>query len=104
MEEGEDYVKSLWLLWLGPHTCYNSLYNVLLLGDKVSIIKVNYSTDCRLQLVYMKQDSVVISNQHVEVKSAIRFVQTARQLWGFSVYPKLKIKDNNTTKDNLYNN
>jgi len=23
MEEGGDYVKSLWLLWKGLHMCYN---------------------------------------------------------------------------------
>ena len=26
-EEGEDDVKSAWLLRLGPHTCYNGQYN-----------------------------------------------------------------------------
>ena len=62
MEEGGDYVKSLWLLWLGPHTCYNSLNKFKQLGNKALIKKLDLSTDCRLQLVYMKSDSVVISN------------------------------------------
>ena len=30
LEEGEDDVKSAWLLHSGPHTCYNGRYNGLL--------------------------------------------------------------------------
>ena len=32
-EEGEDDVKSAWLLRLGRHTCYNGQYNGLLSGN-----------------------------------------------------------------------
>ncbi len=37
VEEGEDDVKSAWLLRLGPHACYNGQYNELL-SRKVELI------------------------------------------------------------------
>ena len=62
-EEGGDDVKSSWLLRPGLHTCYNG-------GDRGSrtregepIPKLRLSSDCSLQLDYMKLESLVIVDQ-----------------------------------------
>ena len=41
--------------------------------------KANLSSDCRLQLAYMKLESLVIANQNVAVNTFPGFVHTARQ-------------------------
>ena len=38
------------------------------------------SSDCKLQLVYMKLESLVIANQNVAVNMSISLVQTARHM------------------------
>jgi hypothetical protein len=40
--------------------------------------KVNLSSDCRLQLAYMKLESLVIANQNVAVNTFPGLVHTAR--------------------------
>ena len=40
--------------------------------------KQSLSSDCRLQLAYMKQESLVIANQHVAVNTFPGLVHTAR--------------------------
>ena len=40
--------------------------------------KANLSSDCRLQLAYMKLESLVIANQHVAVNTFSGLVHTAR--------------------------
>ena len=41
-------------------------------------LKANLSSDCRLQLAYMKLESLVIANQHVAVNTFSGLVHTAR--------------------------
>ena len=41
-------------------------------------LKANLSSDCRLQLAYMKSESLVIANQHVAVNTFSGLVHTAR--------------------------
>ena len=41
-------------------------------------LKANLSSDCRLQLAYMKLESLVIANQHVAVNTFPGLVHTAR--------------------------
>ena len=40
--------------------------------------KTSLSSDCRLQLAYMKSESLVIANQHVAVNTFPGLVHTAR--------------------------
>ena len=42
--------------------------------------KLNLSSDCRLQLAYMKLESLVIAGQHTAVNTFPNFVHTARQM------------------------
>ena len=44
--------------------------------------KASLSSDCRLQLAYMKSESLVIANQHVAVNTFPGLVHTARQAMG----------------------
>lgn len=44
-EEGGDHARSSWLLWFGLHMCYNGLYNALLLGNRLLIVKLDLSSD-----------------------------------------------------------
>lgn len=46
--------------------------------------KQSLSSDCRLQLAYMKSESLVIANQHVAVNTFSGLVHTARQTMGVS--------------------
>ena len=62
-EEGVDDVKSVWPLRPGLHTCYNGRYNGLLVSDGVLISKTGPSSDCSLQLDYMKSESLVKAYQ-----------------------------------------
>ena len=62
-EEGGDDVKSVWPLRPGLHTCYNVQYNVNRDREVEEIYKTGLSSDCRLQLAYMKLESLVIAGQ-----------------------------------------
>jgi hypothetical protein len=63
-EEGEDDVKSAWPLCLGLHTRYNGRYNGLQSREVEPIPKAGLSSDCRLQLAYMKPELLVTARQH----------------------------------------
>ena len=78
-EEGGDDVKSARPLRPGLHTCYNGGYRRQLHGDVMPIPKTSLSSDCSLQLDYMKLESLVIANQHVAVNTFSGLVHTARQ-------------------------
>ena len=60
LEEGEEDVKSLWLLWIGLHMCYNGKYKKKQYFIMELTFKIYLSSDCKLQLVYMKVESLVI--------------------------------------------
>ncbi len=62
-EEGGDDVKSVWPLRPGLHTCYNVQYNVNRYREVEEILKTGLSSDCRLQLAYMKLESLVMVHQ-----------------------------------------
>ena len=62
-EEGGDDVKSVWPLRPGLHTCYNVQYNVNRYREVEEIHKTGLSSDCRLQLAYMKLESLVMAHQ-----------------------------------------
>ena len=81
-EEGGDDVKSSWPLQAGLHTCYNGGDNGQRKGDLELIPKSRLSSDCTLQLEYMKLESLVIANQHVAVNTFPGLVHTARHTMG----------------------
>ena len=62
-EEGEDDVKSSCPLRPGLHTCYNGCDKKLRTRESKLIFKHIPSSDCRLQLAYMKVESLVIAGQ-----------------------------------------
>ena len=62
-EEGEDDVKSAWPLCLGLHTCYNGRYNRQQSRKVEQIQKADPSSDCSLQLDYMKPELLVMACQ-----------------------------------------
>ena len=62
-EEGEDDVKSSCPLRPGLHTCYNGDDKKLQIRENELISKHTLSSDCRLQLAYMKVESLVIAGQ-----------------------------------------
>ena len=80
MEEGKDDVKSVWPLWAGLHSCYNGNNNKLQKCQLELILKNYPSPDCRLQLVYMKLESLVIANHHVAVNQYFGLAHTARHM------------------------
>ena len=45
-------------------------------------LKANLSSDCRLQLAYMKSESLVIADQHAAVNTFPGLVHTARHTMG----------------------
>ena len=55
-------------------------------GSKLAIasksLKVTLSSDCRLQLAYMKLELLVIANQNVAVNTFPGLVHTARHIMG----------------------
>ena len=61
-------------------------------------LKTNLSSDCRLQLAYMKSELLVIANQNVAVNAFPGLVHTARhtmevggaQSWQMNMLPKVK--------------
>ena len=77
-EEGGDDVKSSCPLRLGLHTCYNGRYRGLLNREVEPIPKTALSSDCRLQLACMKEESLVIAGQHTAVNTFPGLVHTAR--------------------------
>ncbi len=62
-EEGVDDVKSAWPLYPGLHTRYNGQYNGLQSRKVEPIPKAGLSSDCRLQLAYMKLELLVNAGQ-----------------------------------------
>ena len=62
-EEGGDDVKSVWPLHLGLHTYYNAQHNVNRYREVEEILKAELSSDCSLQLDYMKLESLVMAHQ-----------------------------------------
>src|ERR1700723_3576892 len=84
-EEGGDDVKSSWPLCPGLHTCYNGGDRGKLDGDIVLISKSRVSSDCTLQLEYMKVESLVIADQHAAVNTFPGLVHTARHTMGFGL-------------------
>ena len=62
-EEGADDVKSVWPLHPGLHTCYNGRYNGKQYREVEQILKTGPSSDCSLQLDYMKSESLVMAHQ-----------------------------------------
>ncbi len=54
-------------------------------GDTVLISKSRLSSDCTLQLEYMKVESLVIADQHAAVNTFPGLVHTARHTMGFGL-------------------
>ena len=81
-EEGGDDVKSSCPLCLGLQTCYNGAHKVKRYREMEQNTKRRLSSDCRLQLAYMKLESLVIANQHVAVNTFPGLVHTARHTMG----------------------
>ena len=61
--EGGDDVKSGWPLRLGLHTYYNARYRGTQYREVEQILKTGPSSDCSLQLDYMKLESLVMAHQ-----------------------------------------
>ena len=81
-EEGGDDVKSSCPLCPGLHTYYNGENRGKQSSDAEQIAKSHLSSDCRLQLAYMKSELLVIANQHVAVNTFPGLVHTARHTMG----------------------
>ena len=81
-EEGGDDVKSARPLRTGPHTCYNGYYSGQQSRERELISKSILSSDCSLQLDYMKLESLVIADQHAAVNTFPGLVHTARHTMG----------------------
>lgn len=81
-EEGEDDVKSAWPLCLGQHTCYNGRYRRQRNREVEQIPKAGLSSDCSLQLGYMKMELLVMAGQHTAVNTFPGLVHTARHIMG----------------------
>ena len=62
-EEGGDDVRSVWPLCLGLHTYYNAQHRGKPVREDEQIPKGEPSSDCRLQLAYMKPESLVMAHQ-----------------------------------------
>ncbi len=68
-EEGGDDVKSSCPLCLGQHTCYNGSTRGSETARWSKSQKSCPSSDCSLQLDYMKLESLVIADQHAAVNT-----------------------------------
>ena len=77
-EEGGDDVKSSWPLRPGLHTCYNGRYKGLRSREGELIPKSYLSSDCTLQLEYMKLELLVIADQRAAVNTFPGLVHSAR--------------------------
>ena len=110
-EEGRDNVKSSWPLCTGLHTCYNGKIKGKQRENLRKSSTFVFSTDWKLQLAFMKEESLVIVNQHVTVNMCLSFVHTAHHMpdvfltgryyslffnydWQRSVYKKKRIENN----------
>ena len=80
LEEGRDDVKSSWPLWTGLHTCYNGNYKGRQKCKFERNLKDYLSPDCKLQLAYMKLESLVIVDQNATVNMYLSLVHTARHI------------------------
>jgi hypothetical protein len=97
-EEGGDDVKSSCPLCSGLHTCYNGRYKETRSREGEQNLKTGPSSDCRLQLAYMKLELLVIANQNVAVNAFPGLVHTARHTmevggarsWPINRLPKAK--------------
>ena len=81
-EEGGDDVKSSWPLRAGLHTWYNGNYKEQRWSNLQQISKSYLSSDCTLQLEYMKLESLVIVDQRATVNTFPGLVHTARHTMG----------------------
>jgi len=70
-------VKSLWSIYVGLHMRYKGGDNERRRCEPEQNSKNHLSSDCRLKLVYMKLESLVIVNQHVTVNDLSNFAHTA---------------------------
>ena len=97
-EEGGDDVKSSCPLCSGLHTCYNGRYKEQQDREVEQISKTDPSSDCRLQLAYMKLELLVIADQNAAVNAFPGLVHTARHTmevggarsWSRNRLPKAK--------------
>ena len=78
LEEGGDDVKSSCPLCSGLHTCYNGRYREKQYREVEQNSKTDPSSDCRLQLAYMKLELLVIADQNAAVNAFPGLVHTAR--------------------------
>jgi hypothetical protein len=62
-EEGGDDVKSVWPLCPGLHTCYNARHKGKQGREAEPIPKTGPSSDRRLQLAFVKPESLVMAHQ-----------------------------------------
>ena len=62
--------------------CYNDTDKKKQKCEFEQILKKYLSTDCRLQLAYMKMESLVIADQHAAVNLYPSLVHTARHVRG----------------------
>ena len=67
---------------MGLQTCYNGRYSEQPVRENELISKTYLSSDCTLQLEYMKLESLVIVHQHVTVNTFPGLVHTARHVMG----------------------
>jgi hypothetical protein len=70
-------VKSLWSIYVGLHMRYKGRNKEKLRLTLTQNSKNYQSSDCRLKLVYMKSESLVIVNHHVTVNDLSNFAHTA---------------------------
>ena len=97
-EEGGDDVKSSCPLCSGLHTCYNGRYREKPDREVEQNPKNGLSSDCRLQLAYMKLELLVIADQNAAVNAFPGLVHTARHTmevggarsWSRNRLPKAK--------------
>ena len=82
LEEGGDDVKSSWPLHPGLHTYYNGRYRGSQDREMELIPKTGLSSDWSLQLDSMKEESLVIADQHAAVNTFPGLVHTARHAMG----------------------
>ena len=69
--------------------CYNDIDKGKQKCELEQILKEYRSTDCRLQLVYMKMESLVIVDQHATVNMFPGLVHTARHVRGVSLVGRI---------------
>lgn len=70
-------VKSLWSIYVGLHMRYKGRNKETQQFTLKQNSKNYQSSDCKLKLVYMKSESLVIVNHHVTVNDLSNFAHTA---------------------------